>query len=97
MIIGEKICLKEIPVNQDNFKVMKSNTLKFSYPSVDIIKFKGEDEEIEIFSKVTNTYINAICKCAINEWNGELNPQLVMVDYEIVEKENNSILDSWGF
>lgn len=91
------ICLKEIPINQDNFKVMKSNTLKFSYPSVDIIKFKGEDEEIEIFNKVSNTYINAICKCAINEWNGELNPQLVMIDYEIVEKENNSILESWGF
>ena len=58
------------------------------------------DEEFNSLLPTNSTgskNVTVIGTCAINEWNGELSPQLVMVDYEIVEKENNSILDSWGF
>lgn len=91
------ICLKNIPVNQDNFKVMKSNTLKFEYSPVDIIKFKGEDEEVELFNKPTTTYINAVCKCTINEFNGMVNPQLILVDYEISKDFKPNIMQAWNF
>ena len=33
------VLIKNITVNSDTFKVMKSNTLKYSIPGVDIIQF----------------------------------------------------------
>ena len=79
------VLIKNIPVSADTFKVMKSNTLKYSTPSfVDIIQFGGTDEEIEQFNVNTSVVINAVCKCCANEWNGNINPQLQMVDYEVV-------------
>ena len=79
------VLVKNIPVSADTFKVMKSNTLKYSTPSfVDIIQFGGTDEEIEQFNVNTSVVINAVCKCCANEWNGNINPQLQLVDYEVV-------------
>ena len=88
------VLIKNITVNSDTFKVMKSNTLKYSIPGVDIIQFGGTDEEIEMFGTGVHT-INAVCKCAANEWNWQIDPQLIMVDYELVDKEP-TVLD-WGF
>ena len=79
------VFVKNIPVSADTFKVMKSNTLKYSTPSfVDIIQFGGTEEEIEQFNVNTSVVINAVCKCCANEWAGNVNPQLQMVDYEVV-------------
>lgn len=90
------VFIKDIKVTADNFKVMKSNTLKYSLPGVDIIQFAGTDEEIETFNSEVVT-INAVCKCAENEWNFNIDPQLIMIDYEIVNKEPLSTVESWGF
>ena len=79
------VLVKNIPVSADTFKVMKSNTLKYSTPSfVDIIQFGGTEEEIEQFNVNTSVVINAVCKCCANEWAGNVNPQLQMVDYGVV-------------
>ena len=79
------VLAKNIPVSADTFKVMKSNTLKYSTSSfVDIIQFGGTDEEIEQFNVNTPVVINAVCKCCANEWAGNVNAQLQLVDYEVV-------------
>ena len=73
-------------VTSSNFKVMKSNTLKFNLPNnLSIIKFNGTEEEIAKFT--TNGYleVNAICKCNKNQWNGQVYPQLIMQDFEIID------------
>lgn len=73
-------------VTSSNFKVMKSNTLKFNLPNnLSIIKFNGTEEEITKFT--TNGYleVNAICKCNKNQWNGQVYPQLIMQDFEIID------------
>lgn len=88
------VYIKNIPVNNDTFKVMKSNTLKYCGPKADIIQFGGTDEEIEMFQSKP-CKINAVCKCVKNEWNYQVDPQLIMVDYEIVTE--NDILSQWGF
>lgn len=88
------VLVKNIKVTEDSFKVMKSNTLKYSLPGVDIIQFGGTEEEIELFSSGVHT-INAVCKCAANEWNGMVSPQLIMEDYEIVENDKIDILSDW--
>ena len=75
---------------------MKSNTLKYICPKVDIIQFGGTDDQIEEFS-TGSRIINAVCKCNKNEFNFEINPQLIMVDYEIIPSKDNNILNIWGF
>lgn len=90
------VYVKNIPV--EDFKVMKSNTLKFSLPHVDIIKFGATDEEIEKLQSKCDC-INAVCKCAKNEWNFQIDPQLILVDYELIQepKQEKSIIAEWGF
>lgn len=80
------ICFKGVLINQDNFKVMKSNTLKFTVEGIDIIKFDGSDEEIEMFNSEATTKIDIICKCCKNEWMGNVYPQLQAVEYKIVQE-----------
>ena len=87
-----QVHIKSFTITPDNFKVMKSNTLKFTLPNgIDIIKFDGSEDEIEVFNS-GDTTIECVCKCNINEWNWERNPQLIMLDYEIQDKIYN-----WGF
>ena len=83
------ICIKGLKVCDNNFQVMKSNTLKFKLPNIDIIKFGGTEEEIKKFSTEGYVEINCICQCCINEWPQFVyNPQLQMVDYEIVDSKS---------
>lgn len=91
------VCIKNIKVTKDNFKVMKSNTLKYELPVADIIQFAGTDEQIEKFTSGDIITINAVCKCCKNEWNWTINPQLQMIDYEIVNEETPGVVEGWGF
>lgn len=73
-------------ITSSNFQVMKSNTLKFNLPNgLSIIKFNGTEEEINKFTTTGYLELNAICKCNANEWNGNVYPQLLMEDYEIID------------
>lgn len=85
------VSVKNIQINENNFKVMKSNTLKITLPNgIDIIKFNGTEDEIEKFTK--GCKINGVFKCAENEWLGNIKPQLILEDYiEVTE------LPDWGF
>ena len=81
------IAIKGVHVNKDNIKEMKSNTLKITLPcGIDIIKFGGTEEEINKFSTEGYVTLDIICKCCANEWNYEINPQLQIEDYEIVDQ-----------
>lgn len=82
-----------------DFMVMKSNTLKFKLPcGIDVIKFAATEEEIEMLNESIGKTINFVCKCNINEWCGEQNPQLMCIDYEITEPKNKYGWDaSWDF
>jgi single-stranded-DNA-specific exonuclease len=83
------ICIKGLKVCDNNFQVMKGNTLKFKMPNVDIIKFGGTDDEVKKFSTEGYVEIDCVCQCCINEWPQFVyNPQLMMVDYEIVDSQN---------
>ena len=77
------------------FMVMKSNTLKFKLPcGIDVIKFAATEEEIETLNESIGKTINFVCKCNINEWNGERNPQLMCIDYEI--KDEEVAIEGWN-
>ena len=73
-------------ITSSNFQIMKSNTLKFNLPNgLSIIKFSGTEQEINKFTTTGYLEVNAICKCNKNQWNGQVYPQLIMQDYEIID------------
>lgn len=76
-------------ITSKSLKVMKSNTLKITLDNdLSLIKFGGTDEDIENLTTSGWKEINAVCKCAVNEWNGETTPQLLIENYEIVDQCN---------
>ena len=73
-------------ITKSNFQIMKSNTLKFNLLNgLSIIKFNGTEQDINNFTTTGYLQVNAICKCNANQWNGQVYPQLIMQDYEIID------------
>lgn len=71
--------------SKDNLNVMKSNTLKFNIKNknISIIKFNATEDEISLLSQNGSYKITAYCECLINEWNGNITPQLIIKDYTL--------------
>lgn len=59
-------------------------TLKIRIGDVDVIKFKSSEEEWEEFCG-ENKVINFVAKPKVNEWNGNVSPQLLIEDFELEE------------
>lgn len=60
-------------------------TLKIRIGNVDVIKFKFNEDEYEKFCQ-EDMVLTAVCKCQVNEWNGNISPQLIIEDYELREE-----------
>ena len=82
------IAISNLRITKDNIKMMKSNTVKITTPSnVPIICFSMPDEEYEqLYSENGEIIINVIGLCNQNEWCGMITPQIIMKDYEIINK-----------
>ena len=63
-------------------------TLKIVLPNnISLIKFKITKEEYEqLYSKTGSVKINIIGTCKQNVWNGNVSPQIIIRDYQIVNK-----------
>lgn len=58
-------------------------TLKITLPNgVSIIKFKSSEEEYEEFCE-EDKVLTIIAKCQVNEWQGNISPQLIMDEFEL--------------
>jgi hypothetical protein len=79
------VAVKGIKITQNILHMMASNTMKISLPNnINIIKFRTSDKEYDkLYSEEGYVEIDAICKCNINEWNGNRYPQLFLEDYNI--------------
>lgn len=82
------VAVKGLKVYKDMLKMMASNTLKISLPNgVSIIKFSCSDEEWDsLYSENGFVEINLVAKPNKNEWNFNTYGQLIVEDYEIVNK-----------
>lgn len=84
------IALENLAIQPANVSLMsrdKSPTLKIELPNgVSLIKFKSSEEEFQELTKYPSgsININVVGTCKINEWNGTINPQIEVEDYEIV-------------
>lgn len=81
--------VKNIQITKDMLKLMSADrnpTLKITLPNnVSIIKFHSSQEEYDsLYSEDGYIEINAVCRCNINEWNGNRYAQLFLEEYEKV-------------
>lgn len=85
------VAIEKITVTANNLTLMSPNknpTLKINLPgNISLIKFRSNQEEYEqLYSKDGCVIINIVGTCNINEWNGNINPQIFVEDYEIISK-----------
>ena len=82
------IAIKDLKVSKDMVQVYRktNNTLKITLPNkVNIMKFNATDEECEILENQTGAYIqmDVVGTCHINEFFGNVTPQIFIEEYEI--------------
>lgn len=83
------IAIKDLKVTKDMVTLMspdKTPTLKIVLPNkVSIIKFGSSQEEYDKIATDGFIKMDIIGKCNKNEWNGWVNAQIILEDYEIVD------------
>lgn len=60
-------------------------TIKIQIGNISLIKFKASEELYEEMCG-DNMILTCVCKCNKNEWNGNVNPQLIIEDFELREE-----------
>ena len=53
---------------------------------ISLIKFKSSQEEFEELKTGGMITLNIVGRCERNIWNGKINPQIIIEDYEIAKK-----------
>jgi single-stranded-DNA-specific exonuclease len=83
------IAIKGLKVTKDMVTLMspdRTPTLKIVLPNkVSIIKFGSSQEEYNKIATDGYVKIDLVGKCNRNEWNGYVNAQILLEDYEIVD------------
>ena len=84
------ICIERVKVSSDMVTVYqkRDNTLKLTLPNgISLVKFKATDKECFKLQNQGFGYLelNIIGKANRNEWNGNIYPQILIEDYEIVD------------
>ena len=85
------VALEDIKISKNNITLMglekNKPTLKITLPNkTSLIKFKSSQEEYDTLCSEGCVTINVVGRCERNMWNGVVNPQILVEDYEIVNK-----------
>ena len=83
------VLVKDIRLTKDNISLLKETTLKITLPAdgqdISLIKFGSSKEEYDLlYSDLGYVTINVIGHFQKNVWNGNISPQILIEDYEIV-------------
>lgn len=83
------VLVKNIRLTKDNIALLKETTLKITLPAdgqdISLIKFGSSKSEFEtLYSDLGYVTINVIGHFQKNIWNGNISPQILIEDYEIV-------------
>jgi single-stranded-DNA-specific exonuclease len=84
------IVIKGIKVTKDKVTLMSANqnpTLKIQDKHLTLIKFKSSEAEFKKLATDGFVEIDIIGKCSINEWNGNITPQILLEDYQIITEQ----------
>lgn len=83
------IHIKHIKVNPSNVRIMGANkdTVKIEYNGIAYMKFHAKDL-IEILENAQDNFeMEVVGRANLNEWMGQVTPQIFIDDYEIGESE----------
>ena len=84
------VALTNIKVTKSNVQLMspdKNPTLKITLPNkTSLIKFKSSQEEYERLISAGLIMIDAVGRCERNIWNGNITPQIIVEDYDIIKR-----------
>ena len=88
-----EIAVEGIKVHKDNIRILspdKNPTLKIMLPNgINFMKFKSSEEEYDkLYSELGYVTINIVGECERNIWNNKISPQVMIKDYEIVDRAN---------
>lgn len=82
------IAIRNLKVTQDMLKLMspdKNPTMKITLPNkISLIKFGVSEDEYNNFYSDGFLLIDIVGRCNINEWNGNIIPQIMIEDYNIL-------------
>ena len=83
LVVVEDICLR--PEMITLMSPDKHPTLKIQIGNISAIKFKSSQEEYEEFCG-EDKVLTIVAKCNINEWQGNVSPQLIIEDFKLREE-----------
>ena len=88
-----EIAVEGIKVHKDNIRILspdKNPTLKIMLPNgINFMKFRSSEEEYDkLYSELGYVTINIVGECERNIWNNKISPQVMIKDYEIVDRSN---------
>lgn len=88
-----EIAVEGIKVHKDNIRILspdKNPTLKITLPNgINFMKFRSSEEEYDkLYSELGYVTINIVGECERNIWNNKISPQVMIKDYEIVDRAN---------
>ena len=88
-----EIAVESIKVHKDNIRILspdKNPTLKIMLPNgINFMKFRSSEEEYDkLYSELGYVTINIVGECERNIWNNKISPQVMIKDYEIVDRAN---------
>lgn len=86
------IAIENLTITKNNIKLGspdKNPTLIISLPNgVSLVKFRTNAQEYEnLYSELGCVKINIVGKCAENIWNGNINPQIIIEEYSIINRQ----------
>ena len=88
-----EIAVEGIKVHKDNIRILspdKNPTLKIMLPNgINFMMFRSSEEEYDkLYSELGYVTINIVGECERNIWNNKISPQVMIKDYEIVDRAN---------
>ena len=82
-----EIAIRNLKVTKQNTTLLaKGPTLKIEHNGITYIKFKSSQEEYDNIITDGYTNINIVGRCAINSFNGNVTPQVIISEIEIGQK-----------
>ena len=84
------LVIKGLKVTKDNLTLMskdKNPTLKIQGRGFSIIKFGSSEEEYNSLLSEGYVEVDILGTASINEWNGNITPQIMVKEMEIVSKQ----------
>ena len=86
------ICIENITITKNNLTLMsrdKNPTLKIKLPNgTELIKFKSSEEEFNYLLENESgcTVIDIVGECGRNIWCGNVTPQVIIKDFQIIKR-----------